>query len=596
MAERVDPLTKTLRSDEGVLRLAHGLALSERFHFYLLVCETPRVASAALDVLAVEVAAAREEPVRLVRIDPHSAHAALDRPIPFDLLAEQVLARLVSPAPDERAPGVIFVVDASRALTQDDEGWSQLFQRLNEQRNGIAKALAGPLVLVVPGRLEAAFAHGAPDFWSIRSLAVVVDAPPGVKPEAVEPAEERRERLVEPAPERAWSAAEIEAEVAAARVRLAEAPEDESALSSLIVWLGRQVQHEMDRGTLDRALRAAEESLLLERRQAEKHPGRVEWLHDLSLSLDNAGDVYRARGDLERALTAYDESLSLRRRLLALDPARPEWLRNVAVSLDNVGDVHSALGDLERAIMAYDESLSVVRRLLALDSARPEWLRDLSVSLDNVGHVHRSRGNLERALAAYDESLSLRRRLLALDSARPEWLRDLSSSLNNIGNVHRSRGDLERALTAYDESLSVVRRLLALDSARPEWLRDLSVIFDNVGDVHRSRGDLERALTAYDESLSLRRRLLALDPARPEWRHDLAASLSQHAITAEAAGRPADALSFWRAALDELDDLTRRPAPLEAWNTAAATCRAEISRLEESLQPHDARRSDPPPA
>ncbi|WP_437976432.1 hypothetical protein WMF11_03725 [Sorangium sp. So ce295] len=385
------------------------------------------MASAALDVLAVEVAAAREEPVRLVRLDPYRAHAALDRPIPFELLAEQVLARLVSPAPDERAPGVIFVVDASRALPQDDEGWSQLFQRLNEQRNGIAKALEGPLVLVVPGRLEAAFAHAAPDFWSIRSLAVVVDAPPGVRPEAVEPAEERRERLVEPAPEQAWSAAEIEAEVAAARARLADATEDESALSSLIVWLGRQVQHEMDRGTLDRALRAAEESLLLERRQAEKHPGRVEWLHDLSLSLDNAGDVYRARG------------------------------------------------------------------------------------------------NLERALAAYDESLSLRRRLLALDSARPEWLRDLSS-------------------------------------------------------------------------LSLRRRLLALDPARPEWRHDLAASLSQHAITAEAAGRPADALSFWRAALDELDDLTRRPAPLEAWNTAAATCRAEISRLEESLQPHDARRSDPPPA
>jgi tetratricopeptide (TPR) repeat protein len=500
LAEQVDPLTDALRSDEGLLRLAHGLALSERFHFYLLVCETPRVASAALDVLAVEVAAAREEPVRLVRLDPYRAHAALDRPIPFELLAEQVLARLVSPAPDERAPGVIFVVDASRALPQDDEGWSQLFQRLNEQRNGIAKALEGPLVLVVPGRLEAAFAHAAPDFWSIRSLAVVVDAPPGVRPEAVEPAEERRERLVEPAPEQAWSAAEIEAEVAAARARLADATEDESALSSLIVWLGRQVQHEMDRGTLDRALRAAEESLLLERRQAEKHPGRVEWLHDLSLSLDNAGDVYRARG------------------------------------------------------------------------------------------------NLERALAAYDESLSLRRRLLALDSARPEWLRDLSSSLNNIGNVHRSRGDLERALTAYDESLTLMRRLLALDSARPEWLRDLSVIFDNVGDVHRSRGDLERALTAYDESLSLRRRLLALDPARPEWRHDLAASLSQHAITAEAAGRPADALSFWRAALDELDDLTRRPAPLEAWNTAAATCRAEISRLEESLQPHDARRSDPPPA
>jgi hypothetical protein len=67
-------------------------------------------------------------------------------------------------------------------------------------------------------------------------------------------------------------------------------------------------------------------------------------------------------------------------------------------------------------------------------------------------------------------------------------------------------------------------------------------------------------------------------------------------VCAEAVGRPADALSFWKAALDELDELTRRPAPLEAWNTAAATCRAAISRIEKSLQPPDAKRGDPSPA
>ncbi|KYF58573.1 hypothetical protein BE08_31065 [Sorangium cellulosum] len=113
--------------------------------------------------------------------------------------------------------------------------------------------------------------------------------------------------------------------------------------------------------------------------------------------------------------------------------------------------------------------------------------------------------------------------------------------------------------------------------------------------MHRAQGDIERALTAYGESLSLVRRLLALDPARPEWLYDLAVSLSRQAMSAEATGRPADALSFWKAALDELDDLTRRPAPLADWNTAATACRRAISRVEATLHPSGGGRGGPPP-
>ena len=90
MAERASlPLAEALRSDEGVTRLVQRLALSERFHFFLLVCDTPRVARATFDVLAEEVPIEREEPVRLVRIDPYEAHADLQAPIPFTFLVDQ---------------------------------------------------------------------------------------------------------------------------------------------------------------------------------------------------------------------------------------------------------------------------------------------------------------------------------------------------------------------------------------------------------------------------------------------------------------------------------------------------------------------------
>ena len=81
-------------------------------------------------------------------------------------------------------------MDASRALPPDDEAWNLCFQRLNERRNVIGKALRGPLVLLLPARLEAVFAHAAPDFWSIWSLAVAVKGPvataqPAATPEPV---------------------------------------------------------------------------------------------------------------------------------------------------------------------------------------------------------------------------------------------------------------------------------------------------------------------------------------------------------------------------------------------------------------------------
>src|SRR5688572_1640670 len=100
LAERASlPLAEALRSDEGVTRLVQRLALSERFHFFLLVCDTPRVARATFDVLAEEVPSEREAKVSLVRIDPYEAHADLRAPIPFTLLVDQVLVRLVSPRP-----------------------------------------------------------------------------------------------------------------------------------------------------------------------------------------------------------------------------------------------------------------------------------------------------------------------------------------------------------------------------------------------------------------------------------------------------------------------------------------------------------------
>jgi hypothetical protein len=89
------------------------------------------------------------------------------------LLAERILAPLTEPTPVLAARDAIVVVDATAGPREDDASFRIVFERLNERRDLVARALSGALVLALSARLERVFAEAAPDFWSIRSLAAV---------------------------------------------------------------------------------------------------------------------------------------------------------------------------------------------------------------------------------------------------------------------------------------------------------------------------------------------------------------------------------------------------------------------------------------
>jgi hypothetical protein len=157
-----------------VARLVRSLALSDRFRFYLLVVEAPEAARAVAAILEHEVAAAREAPVHVVWLDPYDDRAEGSAPMPWRRLVDAVLAPLLEPSAELSSPEAIVIADAARAPAADEDAWRILFQRMNERRNAVAGALRGALVLALPPALERVFAHAAPDFWSIRSLSIVV--------------------------------------------------------------------------------------------------------------------------------------------------------------------------------------------------------------------------------------------------------------------------------------------------------------------------------------------------------------------------------------------------------------------------------------
>jgi tetratricopeptide (TPR) repeat protein len=86
-------------------------------------------------------------------------------------------------------------------------------------------------------------------------------------------------------------------------------------------------------------------------------------LRDLSVSLNNVGQVARESGRMEEAERAFAESLALRRRLVQMTGESPTALRDLSVSLNHVGQVASALGRLDEADQAFAEGQAVRQRL-----------------------------------------------------------------------------------------------------------------------------------------------------------------------------------------------------------------------------------------
>ena len=166
------------------------------------------------------------------------------------------------------------------------------------------------------------------------------------------------------------------------------------------------------------------------------------------------------------------------RRLLREQPNDRRVLRDVSVSLDNVGEVELARGNLEGASAAYAECLTIARGLS--DAARPESLRDVSVSLDNIGQVEIMRGKLDEARKHFEESLSILTGLQRDGKLLPAWSDDLArikDRLDRLGAETPSRAvDIPRPHPAADADRAAALNIayqkdLAAWQALPFWKR-----------------------------------------------------------------------------------------------------------------------------
>ena len=422
----------------------------------------------------------------------------------------------------------------------------RVLARLNESRSVLVKNRAF-IFLLLPAHFESRAAEVAPDLWSIRSASYVVAPWSGRDEPLTVPVQISPELM--PLQDRVKKAAADNPVLHNWQAQWEAWNKDRSQqLSPSLAWL--LVEELLEYQQLDQARTVAMQVLELSRQLSVATGNAPESLRDLSMSLNNIGDVESAAGRGEQALAAYRESLELFLQLRQTLGDSPQVLRDLSISLIKVGEAESAVGRGEQALAAHRESLEIARQLRQALGDSPQVLRDLSVSLEKVGDAESLAGRGEQALAAYRESLKIARQLCQALGDSPQALRDLSVSLEKVGEAESAAGRGEQALAAHRESLEIRRQLHKMLGDSPQVLRDLSVSLGSVGEAESAAGRGQQALAAHRESLELFRQLRQALGDSPQVLRDLSVSLNKVGNAESAAGRGEQALAAYRESLE----------------------------------------------
>ncbi|MEM1097367.1 MAG: hypothetical protein AAGH92_01135, partial [Planctomycetota bacterium] len=171
------------------------------------------------------------------------------------------------------------------------------------------------------------------------------------------------------------------------------------------------------------------------------------------------------------------------RRLLREFGDTPQALRDLSVSLNNIGDVTLAERGPAAALPLYEESLEVRRRLLHEFGDTPQALRDLSVSLERVGDVQASAEQSDPAAEGFGEALATYRRLIEEFGGEAEDRWRVRVPLFRLAVLAGEAGDAAKGLGYLREALEHVEAVRERWGALPEVERSREAIRNLISQI-----------------------------------------------------------------------------------------------------------------
>jgi tetratricopeptide (TPR) repeat protein len=539
-----------LREQWSIEQFLLGLGLVDRFLLDVLIVPTPRVARAVLALLREELPARRGELLEVRRFAPDPAKASALDPVESSELVADVLGPLSRRAAPTEGAMTLTWVDASDARAIDDDAWTEFFYRLNERRNAVIEAQPGPLVLVLPYRLERTLAHAAPDVWSVRSGVYrvhVVDLETHVFDVAAERPETVSAAATDQSAPRSF---------ALSMALMGEEPArfDDRARS----WVfAESVSQLLREGRLDEAATVSREALERARRAVAAAPDSKGALEALERALDTAEDVEQLFGEDARARALVRERLDVIDRLAGDSMPAAMLLRRRAAARS----VAASYG-LGQGLPLALAGLADAREHIALQGTSQDALRTLAQCLLRTAQLQASAGENSAAMISLDEALSALGRSegsLERGSLAGDWL--VSTTRCDRAEVLSRLGRHDAALMDARAALEIAKRIqqnapLALSGTRrvvDAW-RQLARTYQRRGDAARTAEGLSEFRTVVASAF----RRWPQSALTAYWRvsalHDSAAFALEHGRADEARAWISEALELGNPLLERVPD------------------------------------------
>ena len=322
------------------------------------------------------------------------------------------------------------------------------------------------------------------------------------------------------------------------------------------------------RGCRSQALAVQLEVVEIYRHLAQ--PKQAPFEADLALSLNNLSNRQSETGDRVGALASARESVDIRRRLAQANPS--EYLPGLAASLNYLAICQKKTADMSGALGTAREAVEISRRLAQVGAATHE--ADLALRLNNLANTQRIVGDHAGALATARESVEKYRRLAQASPAVYEP--GLAASLNNLGSILSATGDRANGLALAHESTVICRRLA--QSAPVVYEPNLASSLTNLANHLSEAGDHAGALITAREAVEVYRRLAQSNPVAFE--PDLAGSLLGLAHSFDANKNGLEARNAAQDALNILKPLARSmPEVFEKSLGAAAEALRRFSAI-----------------
>ena len=248
-----------------------------------------------------------------------------------------------------------------------------------------------------------------------------------------------------------------------------------------------------------------------------------------AMSLRYIGIVYYNQGSYDKALEYFFQSQNIINELIFDASAENNQqnkynrTRDLSICLNDIGNVNREQGNYDEALKYYLKSLKISEDMLELAKGSndkekiKEQKKSLSKSFTSIGNIHYFQENYDKAIGYYLRSLKIFKELVAEESKEENssnsnrYKQGLSACYNNIGMVtsdkaYDNRDSIPLKNSLYNVALQYYKKSLTISEELGDR-KGMSKCYNNFGSTYKELQNYELAREYYNKSLVLKEEL-----------------------------------------------------------------------------------------